>query len=63
MNNDIVHKCLSCHLKMTLQKSVPGETNVETVSNEWPSVEDRISVAHNVYTMSEFICIWHRNSL
>ena len=49
--------------RMTLQKSVPGEKNVETVNNEWPSVEDRISETHNVYTMSEFICIKCRNSL
>ena len=49
--------------RMTLQKSVPGETYVETANNEWTSVEDRISETHNVYTMSEFICIWCRNSL
>ena len=36
---------------------------METVNNEWPSVEDRISETHNVYTMSEFVCIWCRNSL
>ena len=35
---------------------------METVNNEWPSVE-KISETHNVYTMSEFICIWCRNSL
>ena len=34
MNNDIVQKCLTHHYKMTLQKSVPGETNVGTVNNE-----------------------------
>ena len=48
---------------MALQKSVSGEKNVETVNNEWPSVEDRISEKHNVYTMSEFICIWCNNTL
>ena len=48
---------------MTLQKSVPGEKNVETVNNEQPSVENRISETHNVYTMSEFICIQCRKSL
>ena len=63
MNNDIVHKCLSHHYRMTLQKSVPGEKNVETINNEWPTVEDRISETDNAYTMSEFICIWCRNSL
>ena len=36
--------------------------NVETVSNEWLGVEDRILETHNVYTMSEFICIQCRNS-
>ena len=40
---------------MTLQKSVPGEINVETVVNEWPTVEGRISETGNAYTMSEFI--------
>ena len=63
MNNDIVQKCLSHHYRMTLQKSVPGKKNVETVDNEWPTVEDRISVTDNAYTVSECICIWHRNSL
>ena len=63
MNNDIVQKCLSHCYRMTLQKSVPGETHVETVNNEWPTVEDRISETYNVYTMSEFISIWCRNSL
>ena len=63
MNNEIVQKCLSHHYRMTLQKSVAGEKNVETVNNEWPSVEDRISETPNVYTMSEFICIWCRNTL
>ena len=63
MNNDIVQKCLSHHYRMTLQKSVPGEKNVETANNEWPSVEDRILETYNVYTMSEFICIQCRNSL
>ena len=63
MNNEIVQKCLSHCYKMTLQKLVPGDTNVETVNNDWPSVEDKISETHNVYTMSEFICIWYRNSL
>ena len=63
MYNDIVQKCLSYHYRMTLQKSVSGEKNVETVNNEWPSVEDIISETHNVYTMSEVICIWCRNSL
>ena len=58
INNDIVQKCLSHHYRMTLQKSVPGETHVETVNNEWPSVEDRISETHNVHTMSGFICIY-----
>ena len=57
MNNDIVQKCLSHCCRMALQKSVPGETHVETVNNEWPSVEDRISETHNVYKMSEYICI------
>ena len=33
INNDIVQKCLSYHYRMTLQKSVPGEKNVETVNN------------------------------
>ena len=55
MNNDIVQKYLSHHYRMTLQKSVPGEKNVETVNNEWPSVEDRISETHNVYTMSLYL--------
>ena len=63
MNNDTVQKCLSNHYRMTLQKSVPGETHVETANNEWPTVEDRISETHNVYTVREFICIWCRNSL
>ena len=63
MKNGIVQKCLSHHYRMTLQKSVPGETHVEIVNNEWPSVEDSISEIHNVYTMSEFICIQCRNSL
>ena len=63
MNNDIVQKCLSHCYRMTLQKSVPGEKNVETVNNEWSTVEDRISETDNAYTMSEFICIWCRNSL
>ena len=62
INNDIVQKCLSHHYRMILQKSVPGK-NVETVNNEWPSVEDIISETHNVCTVSEFICIWCRNSL
>ena len=48
---------------MTLQKSVPSKKNVETVNNEWPTVEDRISETDNAYTMSEFICIWCRNLL
>ena len=61
--NDIVQKCLSHCCRMTLQKSVPGEMHVETVNNEWPSVEDRISETHNVYTVSDFIYIWCRNSL
>ena len=42
---------------------MPGENNVETVNNEWLSVEDRISETHNVYTISEFIWLWCRNSL
>ena len=63
MNNDIVQKCLSHCYRMTLQKSVPGKKNVETVNNEWPTVEDRISETDNAYTRSEFICIWCRNSL
>ena len=36
---------------------------METVDNEWPTVEDRITETDNAYTMSEFICIWCRNSL
>ena len=36
---------------------------VETIINEWPTVEDRKSEADNIYTMSEFICIWCRNVL
>ena len=63
MNNDIVQKCLSHCYKMTLQKSIPCKTHVKTVNNEWPTVEDRISETHNVYAMSEFICIGCRNSL
>ena len=63
MNNDTVQKCLFHHYRMTLQKSVPGETHVETVNNEWPTVEDRILETHSVYAMSEFICIQCRNSL
>ena len=48
---------------MTIQKSVPGKKSVETVDNEWPTVEDRISETDNAYTMSEFICIQCRNLL
>ena len=58
-----IGECLSHHYRMTLQKSVPGEKNVETVNNEWPIVEDRISETDNAYTMSEFIYICSRNSL
>ena len=36
---------------------------METVDNEWPTVEDRISETDNAYTMSEFICIQCRNLL
>ena len=36
---------------------------METINNEWPTVEDRKSEADNMYTMSEFICIWCRNVL
>ena len=63
MNNDIVQKCLSHRYRLTLQKSVPATKHVETISNEWPIVEDRKSEADNTYTMSEFICIWCRNVL
>ena len=63
MNNDIAQKCLSYCYRMTLQKSVYGEAHVNTVNDVWPTVEDRIWETHNVYTMSEFICIWCRNSL
>ena len=63
MNNDIMQKCLSRCYRMTLQKSFPGKKSVETVNNEWPTIEDRISEADNAYTMSEFICIRCRNSL
>ena len=63
MNNDTVQKCLSHQYGMTLQKSFPGDKNVETVNNEWPPVEDRISETDNAYTMSEFIFIQYRNSL
>ena len=48
---------------MTLQKSVPVKKSLETINNEWPTVEDRISETDNAYTMSEFICIQCRNSL
>ena len=48
---------------MTLQKSVPAKQSVETVDNEWPTVEDRISETDNAYIVSEFICIWCRNLL
>ena len=34
---------------------------METINNEWPTVEDRKSEADNAYTMSEFICIQCRN--
>ena len=37
--------------------------SMETVNNEWPTLEDRISEIDNAYTMSEFICIQCRNSL
>ena len=57
MNNDIVQKCLSHCYRMKLQNSVPAKKSVETVDNEWPTVEDRISERANAYTMSEFICI------
>ena len=63
MNNDIVQKCLSHHYRLTLQKSVPATKHVETITNEWPTVEDRQSEADNTYTMSEFICTWCRNVL
>ena len=63
MNNDIVQNCWSHHYRMTLQKSVPSEKNLETITNEWPTVENRISETDNAYTMSEFICIQCRNSL
>ena len=63
LNNDIGQKCLSHYYRMTSQKSVPGKKYVETVDNEWPTVEDRISDTDNAYTMSESICIWCRNSL
>ena len=63
MNNDIVQKCLSHHYRMTLKKSVPGEKNVETINNEWPTIKDRISETDNACTMSEFICMQCRNSL
>ena len=63
MNNDIMQKCLSHHYRMTLQKSVPAKKSVETINNEWPTVEDRKSEADNTYTMSEFICIQCRNVL
>ena len=63
MNNDIMQKCLSHCYRMTLQKSVPAKKRVETINNEWPTVEDRISETDNAYTMSEFICIWCRNVL
>ena len=49
--------------RLTLQKSVPATKGVETIDNEWPTVEDRKSEADNTYTMSEFICIWCRNVL
>ena len=61
MNNDIMQKCLSHHYRLTLQKSVPAKKSVETINNEWPTVEDRKSEADNTYTMSEFIGIWCRN--
>ena len=48
---------------MTLQKSVPATKHVETINNEWPTLEDRQSEADNTYTMSEFICIQCRNVL
>ena len=63
MNNDIVKKCLSDCYRLTLQKSVPATKHVETINNEWPTLEDRQSEADNTYTMSEFICIWCRNVL
>ena len=63
MNNDIIQKCLSHCYRMTLQKSVPAKKSVETINNEWPTVEDRISETDHAYTMSEFICIWCRNVL
>ena len=63
MNNDIVQKCLSHLYRMTLQKSFTTKKSVETINNEWPTVEDRISETDNAYTMSEFICIWCRNVL
>ena len=63
MNNDIVQKCLSHCYRLTLQKSVPATKHVETIKNEWPTIEDRQSEADNTYTMSEFICIWCRNVL
>ena len=37
--------------------------NLETINNEWSTVEDRISETDNAYTMNEFICIWCRHSL
>ena len=58
-----MQKCLSHCYRMTLQKSVTGKKSEETVNNEWPTVEDRISETDNAYTMSEFICIWCRNLL
>ena len=36
---------------------------METINNEWPTVEDRKSQTDNTYTMSEFISIQCRNVL
>ena len=36
---------------------------METINNEWPTVEDRKSEADITYTMSEFICIQCKNVL
>ena len=47
MNNDIVQKCLSHCYRMTLQKSGPAKKRVETINNEWPTIEDRISEMDN----------------
>ena len=63
MSNDIVQKCLSHCYRLTLQKSVPATKRVETINNEWQTVEDRQSEADNTYTMNEFICIQCRNVL